>query len=54
MPTCWLKPPGNIGTPAPALRAWLQVAQDANWSNIVDLRLTYPSADGVEVSRVGS
>jgi mRNA interferase HigB len=34
---------------ASALRAWMTVVEDANWQSIVDVRQTYPSADGVVV-----
>src|SRR2546423_508109 len=34
-----------------ALAAWLQVAEEASWRNIVDVRGVFPSADGVEVRK---
>jgi|HubBroStandDraft_5_1064220.scaffolds.fasta_scaffold565050_1 mRNA interferase HigB len=34
---------------AEALRVWVKVVQDARWKNIADVRLVYPSADGVTV-----
>ena len=32
---------------ATALRAWNQVAQEADWLSLTEIRQTYPSADGV-------
>jgi mRNA interferase HigB len=38
---------------ASALRAWVEVAQEAAWRNITDVRQVYPSADEVPVSSGG-
>jgi mRNA interferase HigB len=32
-----------------SLSAWLRIARHADWQNIVDVRLTFPSADPVKV-----
>jgi mRNA interferase HigB len=32
-----------------ALRSWLEVAESANWRNLMDVRQTYPHADGVPI-----
>lgn len=33
----------------PWLDAWVQIATEAQWRSIVDLRKSFPSADGVKV-----
>jgi mRNA interferase HigB len=35
---------------AAPLAAWWKVAQKARWSNIQDVRMTYPHADAVELA----
>jgi mRNA interferase HigB len=37
---------GGIGT---ALDAWYRTAKSAKWKSLLDVRQTYPSADGVPV-----
>lgn len=32
-----------------SLDAWLKVARKANWQSLMEVRATYPKADGVEV-----
>lgn len=34
---------------APGLNAWYRVARDAGWTNLVQVRRNYPSADPVRV-----
>lgn len=35
---------------ASALATWRQVTETATWDSLTDVRLTYPSADGVKVA----
>jgi len=32
-----------------SLKAWLKVARKAGWQSLMDVRASYPKADGVEV-----
>ncbi len=36
-----------------ALELWLAVTQCASWSNLVDVRRTFPSADGARIKTAG-
>ena len=36
-----------------ALREWFKTARGARWNNLLDVRQTYPHADGVETSTSG-
>jgi len=36
-----------------SLRAWTKVVKEADWESIVDVRRTYPSADGVSLRSGG-
>ncbi|MGD0140660.1 MAG: type II toxin-antitoxin system HigB family toxin [Tepidisphaeraceae bacterium] len=33
-----------------SLNAWLKVTRKANWQGLMDVRATYPKADGVKVA----
>jgi mRNA interferase HigB len=35
------------------LENWLQIAMAASWHSIIDVRMTYPSADGVAIKKSG-